>query len=71
MTNDNTPTTGKTIQKKTICDNLQAVASSWEQILHTSGGSLELSKYACYLITWGIHIQWNPIHKQQDKHQYN
>ena len=36
----------------TICDNLQRGASSWEQILHTFGGSLELTKWACYLITW-------------------
>ena len=40
------------IQKKTICKNLQTAASSWEQILHTSGGALELSKCAWYLINW-------------------
>ena len=36
----------------TICNNLQTAASSWEQILHTSGGALELFKCAWYLIQW-------------------
>ena len=31
--------------EKTICENLQKAASSWEKILHTSGGSLELTKF--------------------------
>ena len=35
-----------------MCDNLQTAASSWEQILHTSGGSLEVFKCEWYLITW-------------------
>ena len=52
MTNDNTQTTEKKTQKKTICKNLQTAASSWEQILHTSGGALELIKCAWYLINW-------------------
>ena len=38
--------------EKIICDNLQTATSSWEQILHTSGGALELSKCAWYLINW-------------------
>ena len=36
----------------TICDNLQRAASSWKQILYTSGEALELTKCAWYLITW-------------------
>ena len=38
--------------EQTICDNLQTAASTWEQILYTSGGALELSKCAWYLIAW-------------------
>ena len=30
--------------EQTICDNLQKATSSWEKILHTSGGALEISK---------------------------
>ena len=52
MTNGNIQPIGQTILKKTICNHLQTAASSWEQILHTSGGALELSKCAWYLINW-------------------
>ena len=38
--------------EKTICKNLQTAASSWEQILHTSGGALELFKCTWYLRNW-------------------
>ena len=42
----------KNNSEKTKCKDLQTAASSWEQILHTSGGALELSKCAWYLINW-------------------
>ena len=40
------------IIKKYMCKKIQTVASTWEQILHTFGGGLELAKCGWYLITW-------------------
>ena len=35
-------------------------AQAWEYLLHTCGGSLELSKYALYLISWNFHDDSTP-----------
>ena len=63
--------------EKTICDNLQREASSWEQILHTSGEALEITKRAWYLITWEFTdsgppcINKNTKNKTEQNHSFN
>ena len=40
----------------TVSNNLKSAIQSWEHLLHTSSGKLELTKCACYCISW----QFNP-----------
>ena len=37
-----------------ILNKIKLSVQAWEYLLHTSGGSLELSKYALYLISWNF-----------------
>ena len=48
--------------------NLQEASQVWEHLLHTTGGQLELSKYAWYLISWYFSPDGLPIMKYNNNH---
>ena len=44
----------------TASTNLRKAAQSWEHLLHTSGGKLELTKCAWYCISWQLNPDGTP-----------
>ena len=46
---------------KNILTAMELSVSSWNEILHLVGGALETSKYAWYLIIWGVDSNDSPF----------
>ena len=44
----------------TASNDLKSAAQSWEHLLHTSGGKLELTKCAWYCISWQFNTDGTP-----------
>ena len=43
-----------------VLNKIKISAQAWEHLLHTSGGSLELSKRTLYLISWNFNDDGTP-----------
>ena len=52
----------------TTTNNLQEAVKGWEYLLHTTGGKLELTKYACYYISWTFTPHGLPIMIDNNTH---
>jgi hypothetical protein len=44
-----------------LATGMQAEAQTWERLLWSTGGALELSKCFCYIMTWRFHKNGTPI----------
>jgi hypothetical protein len=50
-----------TYSEAMIANGMQAEAQTWERLLYSTGGALELSKCFCYIMSWKFHKNGTPI----------